>query len=43
MDRVRLGYLEDDGKISALLRDEPTSEQLQAAREAEDKAAGGGH
>jgi uncharacterized membrane protein YcaP (DUF421 family) len=43
MDRVRLGYLEDDGKISALLRDEPTSEQRQAAREAEDRAAGGGH
>ncbi len=31
MHRVRLGYLEDDGQISALLRHEPTSEQLQAA------------
>jgi uncharacterized membrane protein YcaP (DUF421 family) len=36
MDRVRLGYLEDTGKISALLRHEPTSEKRQAAAEAED-------
>jgi uncharacterized membrane protein YcaP (DUF421 family) len=36
MNRVRLGYLEDDGKISALLGDEPTGEQLQSA-EAQNK------
>jgi uncharacterized membrane protein YcaP (DUF421 family) len=36
LNRVRLGYLEEDGKISALLRDEPSSEQLQAAAEADE-------
>lgn len=42
MDKVRLGYLEDDGKISALLKHELSSEQFQAARVAEDRTAGGG-
>lgn len=31
LDKVRLGYLEEDGTILALLRREPSSEQLQAA------------
>lgn len=36
LDRVRLGYLEDNGSISALIGDEPSQEQLMAAQEAED-------
>lgn len=36
MDKVRLGYLEDTGKISALLRHEPSREDLQAAAAAEE-------
>lgn len=39
LDKVRLGYLEDDGKISALLRRESSSEKFLAADEAQ---SGGG-
>lgn len=35
LERVRLGYLEDNGSISALLRQEPSSEQHQAAAQQE--------
>lgn len=35
LDKVRLGYLEDNGSISALLRQEPSNEQHQASTQVE--------
>lgn len=37
LERVRVGYLEENGSISALLDTEPSLEQLMAAKLAEDR------
>ncbi len=37
LDRIRVGYLEENGSISALLDTEPKLEQLVVAMQAEDR------